>query len=117
MRYRKPKGRRFYRKAIGRYLRAGGDPNIPFNRMARLGSKISFEWGLTPYGAVWPNEPTETQTPNGATKMFFMQTRQSFRVETFQTLELALAAGFSLGFEFDVSAPSGALVWVWEQRA
>jgi hypothetical protein len=48
--------------------------------------------------------------------MFTMQTRQMFSVETFSTLDLALAAGFSTGSEFDVSAPSGAIVWAWEQR-
>jgi hypothetical protein len=48
--------------------------------------------------------------------MFTMQTRQMFSVETFSTLELAINAGISLGVEFDVSAPSGAIVWAWEQR-
>ena len=93
----------------------GGDvPGLPGRVQNKF--KIVAIWGLTPYRAVWPNEPTETQNPNGATKMFTMQPRQMFRVETFATLELALAAGFSTGSEFDVSAPSGALVWVWEQR-
>ncbi len=49
--------------------------------------------------------------------MFTLQTRTAYRVERFSTLAAALNAGRSLGVEFDVSAPSGAIVWAWEQRA
>jgi hypothetical protein len=45
-----------------------------------------------------------------------MQTRSAYCVETFSTLAAAIAAGRALGVEFDVSARSGALVWVWEMR-
>lgn len=54
--------------------------------------------------------------------MFTLQTRDFPHYESFQTLELALAAGFSLRTfggprrAFDVSSPSGAIVWAWEQR-
>jgi hypothetical protein len=48
--------------------------------------------------------------------MFTMQTRIPYRCESFASIEAALNAGFALGVPFDVSAPSGAIVWVWEQR-
>jgi hypothetical protein len=48
--------------------------------------------------------------------MFTMQTRSYSRVTSYASIEAARSAGFALGVPFDVSAPSGAIVWAWEQR-
>ena len=48
---------------------------------------------------------------------FTMQTRMAFRCSILPSLAAALVEGFALGVPFDVSSPSGALVWTWEERA
>lgn len=48
--------------------------------------------------------------------MFTMQTRSAWLAVSYPSIESARSAGFALGVPFDVSAPSGAIVWAWEQR-
>ena len=47
---------------------------------------------------------------------FTMTTRKPYLMETFATLDEALAAGFKSGMEFDVHLPAGNVTWVWEMR-
>jgi len=47
---------------------------------------------------------------------FTMQARNLMAVSRHATLDQAIAAGRALGrFAFDVSDPSGAIVWVWDR--
>ncbi len=49
--------------------------------------------------------------------MFTMQPRCYSRpTAAYSTLEAALAAGRAISRPFDVSTPSGAIVWAWEMR-
>lgn len=48
--------------------------------------------------------------------MFTVQFRSAWYLESFITLEAAVAHGMSTGRPFDVAEDSGAVAWVWEMR-
>lgn len=48
---------------------------------------------------------------------YTVQPRNPWRLRTFSVLADAIAFGLTMREPFDVSVPSGALVWVWEMRS
>jgi len=47
---------------------------------------------------------------------FTVQFRSTWIIRQFATVAAALDWAFTTGKAFDVSNPSGAIVWAWEQR-